>query len=174
MTPTRFTELPDKPALVALTATGRGMMDHALTRAARQAYGELMSAVVRAGLIDQVACCIALLPDKPKGPNDPRCRYLAGVVFGLALPTLQGECRRPEIPLQGSLAWTPIAPGRYAVFTHVGPYDTLYRSWVAVHRDWLPRSGERLRPAPAMEISLNDGGLTPPAELLTEIWLPLV
>jgi AraC family transcriptional regulator len=173
MIPTRFITLPDAPVASVLTATGRGMVGHDLTRAAKLAYGELMTAVDRAGQMDRVRSCIALLPNSPQGPDDARCRYLAGVVFGLALHTQQGRCEQPAIPLDGTLAWWPIAPGRYAVFTHAGPYPTLHRSWIAIYRDWLPTSGERLRAAPPMEVCLNDPTETPPEELLTEIWIPV-
>ena len=52
MQPTRFCTLPvpdgHTPPMVALTATARGMVGHSLSRAARQAFSELMDAVGRA------------------------------------------------------------------------------------------------------------------------------
>lgn len=177
MTPTRFSTLPHaavgQPALVALTSTARGMVEHTMTRAAQQAFGELMTAVGQAGLMPAIASCIALMPDDPQGPDDAHCRYMAGVVFGLDLASGQGRCQQPDIPLTGSLAWWPIAPGRYAVFTHTGPYRDLHRSWAAVYRDWLPASGEALRDVPPLELCLNDPATTPEAALLTELWIPV-
>lgn len=73
----------------------------------------------------------------------------------------------------GLVAWWPVAAGRYAVFTHIGPYTMLHRSWGAIYRDWLPDSGERLRDVPPMELSLNSLADTPPDKLHTEIWLPI-
>lgn len=171
MTPTRLTELP--PGLVALTATARGMIGHNLSRAARMAFGELLPAVAKAGLSDQVRACIALMPDQPQGPDDPTCRFVAGVVFGFELVSRTGRCAQPEVPLSGSLAWWPVAEGRYAVFTHIGPYAELHRCWDRVYRGWLPASGEALRDVPPMELSLNDPGDTPPEKLHTELWIPL-
>jgi len=175
--PTRFCTLPRPdgatPPMVALTATARGMVDHTMTRAAQQAFGELMDAVGRAGLMPGIASCIALVPDDPQGPDDAHCRYVAGVVFGHNLANGEGHCARPDIPLSGSLAWWTIAPGRHAVFTHRGPYDTLHRSWDAIYRDWLPGSGLALRDAPPLELVLTDPSRTAPADLLTELWIPV-
>ncbi len=84
-----------------------------------------------------------------------------------------GECLRPPVPLSGSLAWAPMAPGRHAVFTHRGPYTTLHRSWTAIYRDWLPTSSETLRDDPPLELCLNTPDTTAPADLLTEIWIPI-
>lgn len=174
MTPTRFATVPADPPLVALTATARGMVDHTLTRAAQQAFGELMAAVGQAGLMPQVRSCISLCPDEPRGPDDPHCRYVAGVLFGHDLAKQQGDCKRPDLPLHGSLAWQTLEGGRCAVFIHRGPYDTLHRSWDAVYRDWLPTSGEQLRDAPPLELCINTPDTAAPADLITEIWIPVV
>lgn len=173
MQPTRFAVIDPGQSLVALTATARGMIEGNFIRAAQRAHTELMWAVAEAGQLAQVRSRIGLFPDEPTGPDDARCRYLAGVLFGHDLATGQGACQRPELPLGGSLAWLPIAPGRHAVFTHAGPYDTLHRSWQAIYEVWLPRSGQRLRLAPPMEVSLNLPEDVAPSELRTEIWLPL-
>ena len=171
MQPDRFTELPG--SLHALTATARGMVGHNLGRAARQAFDELVSAVGRAGLLGEVRSCIALIPDDPQGPDDPNCRYIAGLVFGYELARLSGQCSRPALALSGTLAWMPLAPGRYAVFTHIGPYTTLHERWAEVYSDWLPTSGTALRDVPPLELCLNSPADTPPEKLHTELWLPV-
>jgi len=66
-----------------------------------------------------------------------------------------------------------VAAGRHAVFTHIGPYTTLHRSWDAIYRDWLPGSGGQLRDVPPMELMLNSPSNTAPEALRTEIWIPL-
>lgn len=171
MQPTRFATLPD--GLMALTATARGMVNHTLERAAKQAFGELWEAVQGAGLAPQIRSCIALSPDDPQGPDDPDCRYVAGLLFGHILAEGQGACTQPDIALTGTLAWQPLSPGRYAVFTHIGPYSTLYQTWRAIYRDWLPASTEQLRDVAPLELMLNGPQDTPPEKLHTEIWIPL-
>jgi AraC family transcriptional regulator len=169
----RMTHLPE--GIVALTATGRGMVDNNMMRAAQQAFGELMQVVTSTGLRDQVSSYMSVVPDDPKGPDDPHCRFVAGLVFGYSMATGNGQCEQPEgLALSGTLKWQPIASGRYAVFTHVGPYTTLHRTWKAAYRDWLPVSGEQLRDEPPLEVNLNRPTVTPPEALRTEVWLPLV
>jgi predicted transcriptional regulator YdeE len=70
-------------------------------------------------------------------------------------------------------AWTSIAPGRYAVFTHIGPYDTLYRSWDAIVAGALQAGGMAQRHAPPLELSLELPGQVAPEALRTEIWIPV-
>lgn len=171
MQPIRHAEVP--PGVQALTATARGMVDHQMTRAAQAAFGELMRAVAQNGLSDRIASCMCVVPDDPHGPDDPHCRYVAGVVFGYSMASGEGEPEQPALPLDGSLAWLPLVPGRYAVFIHRGPYSELHRTWRGIYRDWLPASGTNLRDAPPMELCLNNPATTPQPDLLTEIWLPV-
>jgi AraC family transcriptional regulator len=171
--PTRSVTLEAMRTLWVLTATARGMVGGNFMQAAHQAYGELMDAVGRAGLLSQVRSRVALSPDEPQGPNDPDCRYVAGVLFGHDLLRDQGPCLQPDLPLSGSLAWAQISPGRYVVFTHIGPYDSLHRSWNAIYRDWLPFSGEHPRESPSLELCVNTPETAPPDKLHTEIWVPV-
>jgi AraC family transcriptional regulator len=173
MRPTRHVDLDPHPPLEVLTATARGMIDNNFIRAAQRAHTELMTAVAEAGGLSEVRTRVGLFPDTPLGPNDARCRYVAGVMFGHDLVLRQGVCQRLPIRLSGSLAWMPIPAGRHAVFTHIGPYHTLYRTWQVIYREWLPTSGELRRQVPAMELSLNSPDDVPAEELHTEIWVPL-
>lgn len=175
MQPTRIVTLASDPSLQVLTATARGMIEGNFIRAAQRAFTELMSAVVEAGQHPAVRSRLGLLPDRPASLNDARCRYVAGVIFGHDLSRQIGMPERPELPLSGSLAWWPLAAGRYAVFTHQGPYDTLRSAWMAIYDDWLPHSGERLQlEVPPFELNLRTPDQVPAQALLTEIWLPLV
>lgn len=173
MQPDRLVNVDPAKPLVALTATVRGMIENNFIRAAQRACTELMQAVGDAGQIDAVRTRLGVYPDLPQGPNDPSCRYVAGVLFGHDLITGQGACWQPEVPLSGSLAWAPIAPGRYAVFTHVGPYDNLHLSWRAIYTVWLPATDERLRGAPPLELSVTWPESVSSRALCTEIWIPL-
>jgi len=165
----------DVPAVPMLTATAHGMNDSTMTRAAQQAFGELMAAASTVPRPPQpVYTCLALCPDEPEGPNDPNPRYIAALVFGQDITTGEGQARQPDLPLSGTLAWDTLSPGRYAVFRHRGPYDTLYRTWEALYRDWLPATGHALRDVPPFEVTINDPTTTAPADLLTDIYLPVV
>ncbi|MDI4634309.1 AraC family transcriptional regulator [Pelomonas sp. V22] len=171
MQPSRHAHLP--PGLCALTATGRGMVGNTMTRAAQQAFGELQAVVDTAGLRAHVGSWMSLVPDDPKGPDDPHCRYVAGLIFGYQMADGEGSGHQPSVPLSGSLAWQAVPAGRYAVFSHIGPYSGLHKTWAAIYRDWLPASGEKLRDEPPLELMLNSPENTPQHLLHTEIWLPL-
>jgi AraC family transcriptional regulator len=73
----------------------------------------------------------------------------------------------------GSLEQRQIRAGRYATILHVGPYAELERTYKWVYGTWLAQSGEEPADAPLVEEYLNDARTVSPAELRTEIWLPL-
>ncbi len=66
-----------------------------------------------------------------------------------------------------------IGGGEYAVTTHHGPYDKLAETYAKLYGQWIPRNGRTPRSAPCFEIYLNDPESTEPAELLTDIHVPL-
>lgn len=169
--PIRYATLPS--GHVALTATARGMVDRSLKRAARTAFGELYPAIVGASLMPRARTWLAFSPDDPTGPDDPDCRYVAGVIFDAAIGEAPRGGSRPTLDLTGTLAWWEIEPGRAAVFLHRGPYEELHVTWRAIYRDWEPASGETLRDAPPFEVMLNSPETTAREELLTEIWVPV-
>lgn len=77
-------------------------------------------------------------------------------------------------PVTGEVVLRTIPGGKHAVFTHLGPYTELPNSYRWIYSEWVPASGEQLRPLPSFEIYLDDPSTTPPDQLRTEICLPLV
>ncbi|MBQ0958413.1 GyrI-like domain-containing protein [Ideonella sp. 4Y11] len=166
----RFAELP--AGLAALTATARGMEEGRFSRASAEAFGELARATRLAGHIREVRNCISISPDVPSGPDDADCRFVAGYLFGHDLRTGQGAGERPAVAMHGSLAWWPLASGRYAVFGHQGPHDTLAQAWREVFDTALPAMGLQARAAP-LDLMVDDRRDTPAQALRTEIWVPV-
>ena len=80
----------------------------------------------------------------------------------------------PDFAPFGELGVQIIAGGPYARHTHEGPYDGLAAKYQRLLGEWLPRSGRELRFEPCYEIYVNTPGNTAPADLRTEIYLPLV
>lgn len=161
------------PALDALTATGHGMTQGTMTRAAQQAFGELWPALLSRDLASKVTHTIATMPEEPQGPEDADCRILVGALFGHSLPDGQGKPAMPYVALDGSLAWWHLPAGRYAVFTHVGAYTGLHTVWKAIYRHWLPATGYATRDVPGFDLYLDDPRSTPEAALRTHLYLPL-
>jgi hypothetical protein len=63
--------------------------------------------------------------------------------------------------------------GEYAVLRHRGPYSDMRAAYEWLYGTWLVQSGRDAADAPVFEEYLNSPKDTPPAELLTEICLPL-
>lgn len=165
--------LTHTPALQVLTAIGRGMDQGHRGRAARQALDELIPKLTRAGLLPRMKSCVALMADEPQGPEDQQARLQIGAIFDFHLDRREGQVAQPPLKLSGSLRWQTLPAGRHAVFIHRGSYRLLHRSWDAIYRDWLPRTGYTLRDAPPFEYFLNDPRCTAEAALRTEIYIPL-
>lgn len=171
MTPDRFATIAEIPVL---TATARGMVAGEMRHAAAQAFGELDQAVGTAGWMPAVRSFVALCPDEPWGRDDPYCRYQAGFVFGLALAGGGGQAEQPPVPLDGTLAWATLSAGRYAVFSHRGAYHSLGQTWAAIYADWAPGAVRILRDAVPFELYINTPDEVPEAQLITEIWIPVM
>jgi len=60
-----------------------------------------------------------------------------------------------------------------ATILHKGPYGELHNAYDWLYREWLPDSGYEPADQPAQEIYRNDPRETAPAELLTEICIPV-
>lgn len=66
-----------------------------------------------------------------------------------------------------------LAAGRYAVYTHRGSYDGIPEAYRRLFGLWLPQSVEELDDRPCMEVYHNSPLDTDPAELVTDLCLPL-
>jgi DNA gyrase inhibitor GyrI len=56
---------------------------------------------------------------------------------------------------------------------HVGPYEQLPALWQQLFVEWLPGSGQRLRPTASFEIYRNTPEEVPPGELRTDLYVPI-
>lgn len=75
--------------------------------------------------------------------------------------------------LDAPLERITIAGGEYAVLLHQGSYAALPAAYQWFFGVWLLQSGRELRDVPVFEEYLNTPLDTAPADLLTEIYLPL-
>ena len=66
-----------------------------------------------------------------------------------------------------------LSGGKYAVFLHEGPLSQLENTWLSIYTEWLPLSGEKLRDDPPYERYNTCPAETKPANLRTEIHIPL-
>jgi AraC family transcriptional regulator len=157
-------EIRTMPDQRVLYARGWGLLDYQFHQAAEEAFRTLMGFVNEHNLLGSFTACLGITPDDLNVVPHDQCRFDAGVVLQAGV----------HVAPTGKVSIQVLPAGRWAVFQHKGPYDTLWQSWNVAYRDWLPRSGERPRDVPPVEVYLNNINHTPPAELRTEILIPIV
>ena len=99
--------------------------------------------------------------DDPEITPPEKLRYDAAIV----VPDSIG----PE----GEIGIQEVGEGDYASTTHCGPYEKLFESYAALCGQWAPANGREFTNGPALEFYLNSPESTPPADLRTEICMPL-
>lgn len=160
MQPMEIRTLPDMQVLYARAT--ELMTSPAFQTANQEAFGKLMSFLGEQGLMGQMRHCVAIYPDEVEVGKE--ARFDAGAIFGEGVKPIATN----------GLAYQTLPGGRWAVFRHVGPYDTLWQTWQAVYRDWLPTSGHEVRDAVPFEDYVDDPSQVAPEGLRTDIYVPIV
>jgi AraC family transcriptional regulator len=125
------------------------------------AWSRLMSWAGERGLLAAHPRVLGIVHDDPEITPPDKIRYDACVAVG------------DQVQPDGDIGIQEVAGGDYAVATHRGPYHTLGDTYARLCGGWVPTSGHEMRSAPSFEIYLNAPDRVPPAELLTEIYVPL-
>lgn len=159
MQPLEIITQPDIPVLYARASEMMG--SPAFQAANREAFGKLMAYLAQHNLMADMRLCVAIYPDEVEVGKV--ARFDAGAIFAEGVLPAAGD----------GLAYQTLAGGRWAVFQHVGPYDTLWQTWQAALRDWLPTSGCEFRAAPPYEAYVDDPSQTAPEVLRTDIYIPI-
>ncbi|WP_429558917.1 AraC family transcriptional regulator [Paraburkholderia youngii] len=107
--------------------------------------------------------------DDPGVVEEAALRSKAGVL--LPGPVMAEAAR--AVGMGGAVSVTRIRGGEYAVLRHVGPYSDMRAAYEWIYGTWLVQSGREAADAPVFEEYLNSPKETAPAELITEICLPL-
>ena len=129
-----------------------------------RAFDTLMHKLHESGLIAE-----AVMPPVALSYDDPGVVPAAELRSFAAVPLREGAAPTAQAPLEVR----SVVGGDYAVYMHKGPYAELASTFQWLYRVWLPQSGRTRRDEPPIEVYLNDARTTPPAELLTEIRIPL-
>jgi AraC family transcriptional regulator len=127
------------------------------------AFGKLGEIAGRAGLFAQPnALMLGVYHDDPDATPVGELRSDAGVTMPVGMPLPAGlEERR-------------IAGGRFARYSHIGPYEQLGDVWSRFMGEGLPASEFQLVDGSALEIYRNDPTTTPPDKLHTDLLVPVV
>jgi AraC family transcriptional regulator len=124
-------------------------------------WDKLLPLMGKEGLLGGDTMFIGLCHDDPEVTPPDKIRYDACVTVDESFVP-QGDIGRQVIP-----------GGEYAVTTHFGPYNKLGETYAKLFGQWLPRSGREMGSTPCFEVYLNDPQSTAPADLLTDIYVPL-
>ncbi len=113
--------------------------------------------------------------------NDPKVTAAADLLTDVCLVV-----KKPAVPEDGIEVKT-ISGGKYAVFTHIGPYNDVQEVYDAIYGEWVPANctcGDdcectpddcrcALRDEPVFEKYVNDPERVAPGKLKTEIYIPI-
>ncbi len=125
-----------------------------------QAFGQLTQALADANLAVH-GPLVGIYHDNPDTTPAQQLRSDAGIVLTTAQAT-------PK-----ALSEIVLAAGTYACLQHRGAYDTLAVSWGRL-REWIPAHPLRRGAGPAYELYRNTPMTAAPADLITEIYVPVV
>lgn len=120
-----------------------------------------MAAIAEEGSTSQIRGSFGLVYDDPDITDERYLRYDACV--SLASGTSALLARNP------SLRERTIPAGNYARAVHLGPYDDMGPTYIALLGQWLPGRGVELYDEPVVEIYLNSPDDTEPQDLVSEI-----
>lgn len=130
--------------------------------AAAAAWQSVMQHSWQRGIADKVICSLGITYDDPTITDEAKIRYEA--CFGLPQP----------IESSGEMGVKQLEGGKYAVFTHMGPYHTTWKSYRYIYGQWLLENNIMLRDAPEYSRYLNHHTCRPDqSDLCTEIWVPI-
>jgi AraC family transcriptional regulator len=128
--------------------------------AAKAAWKQMCGWACPRGLVNSQTLMIGICHDDPQVTPSDKIRYDAAMTLD------------PDVKPEGEIGVQELPAGRYAVTTHLGPYETLNKTW-SIFCDWLPQSGYVVRNGPSFEIYLNDPQSTSPNLLLTDLYAPV-
>ena len=125
------------------------------------AFGALMTRLQAAGVLEGSGPAYGLYYDDPS--ETPAEALRAHAAQRLA----------PGVAVPEGLDRVVLPGGRFVVVTCTGPFSKLPEAWAWTYAEALPRSGATPRHAVPFEVYVSDSRTTPPAEAVTEIWVPV-
>ena len=124
-------------------------------------WSRLLPQLEQGGWLNEQSRCLGIGHDNPNVVPAKDLRYDACVTVG--------EDFQPT----GELGVQIIAGGDYAICRHVGPYEGLGAAYGWLFSQGLPQMGRQMGDAPPFEVYVNSPDRFPPAELITDIHIPL-
>lgn len=131
-----------------------------------KAFDALFGWLAQHRLLEAQMRMIGVYFDDPDVVEENALRSKAGVLLPQRV--------QAAVTVSSPVSLTPVRGGEYAVLRHTGPYSDMRAAYEWLYGTWLVQSGREAADAPVFEEYLNSPKDTAPAELITEIGLPLV
>lgn len=154
--PMHQVEIRTLPRMPAVTVPHRGSYMEI-----DRGFAKLFGTLGARNLLGPGLRMIGIYYDDPASVAEADLRSRAAIVAPSPLPA--------EPPLEP----VSIVGGEYAVLRYQGPYADMRGAYAWLYGTWLPQSGREPADAPCIEEYLNSPRDTPPADLLSDICLPL-
>lgn len=149
-------EIVDQPAMRIATIRHLGPYNQIPA-----AFGRLCEIAGPAGLFQEGAYVLAVYHDDPETTPPAELQSDAAIV-------LVGDTPCPDGLIEQS-----IPGGRYARYSHLGPYEQLGDVWARFMGEWLPNSGYRMGEGTTYEIYMNDPSRVAAEEIQTDLFIPI-
>jgi AraC family transcriptional regulator len=141
----------------------KGSVEENFNAAAKDGFATLMGYIGKHGLFGDLGPCLAITPDDPEQIEPAERRIQVAFIVN----------SQRALPVEAGVEESVIPAARTAVIEYRGPYEQLWKAWEEVYRDWLPTSGEQPSDFPPYEVYVSDPAVTPQAELITHICVPV-
>ncbi len=125
------------------------------------AWEALVAWAAPKGLLAGSPVCLGVGHDDPAVTEPSRIRYDACIVIA------------DDLTVDGGIGVQVLPGGEHAVAVLRGPYEQLPGLYAELLGRWLPAQGRKLGRGSPYEIYRNDARTTPPADLITEVRIPL-
>lgn len=136
--------------------------------AAKEAWSSIMQYAYENSLFQSSKVeSIGITYDSPEITDDEFVRYDACLALENQQPVKAVTRSQAEVGVQ------TLRGGQYAVFTHVGPYESLWKTYKAIYGQWLQDSNVSLRNYPSFARYLNSPSDVSPDMLTTQIFIPV-
>jgi AraC family transcriptional regulator len=126
-----------------------------------EAFQRLNEIVTAAGLTNRDTLLVGIYHDDPTNSPEDKLRSDAAI-------TIPAKTK-----LASGLTELAVPAGRYAHARHIGPYAGLGEVWKGLRSEWAPQNKEKPGTGPNYEIYRNTPMNAKPADLITDVYLPL-
>ncbi|BBO70832.1 AraC family transcriptional regulator [Desulfosarcina alkanivorans] len=149
------------PPLMVVYRENRGIVNGSFLETGLRSFRRLTASLVENGLDSGVQAYVGIYPFRFFSLEDLTALSYTGAVVD------------DRFPVPSHMATVVLPGGRYAVFSHHGPYAFLMQTWNAIYLKWLPWSGNTLRDAPPFETYLSAESPADPLQASAWVFIPI-